>query len=376
MKKFVVLMLMLFLTTGAFAVTQDDMVLFRTNAWFYSESQPAPAYLDDPDGAGFNVPATVTSSAAFGLAGDAPLVGDVDGDGMDDILVTRGAATYSWFASHTTDGGGYGQLNTAVGSQLGVFGSVAGNAGNFLADINGDGADDAITINAGYNWYCQESGVGTGLGGGALQGAVSYGLAADQPIVGDFNGDGNDDIGVYRTADGSGWIFPNFTSASGVMGAGGAGPMGQIGGGANAIAGNDSLLIGDLNGDGFDDAVMVRQDGAGLIDWYGLINDGTGYLDFSNPGTTIVSWGTDGAHTPMLADFNGDGMDDICVIDQAGGFWYTQFTTAGGALGTTLGDSANFGLAGDVYMVGQFSIPEPATVALLGLGAILLKRKK
>ena len=333
----------------------DDMVLYRSGSWFMHETEPAPNYLD-PDGAAGD-PASVDSTAGWGgYVGDLPMVGDVNGDGIDDIVINREeGVNYRWLAGHTINTNGIQIGSQAFPSHdstalLGDTNSISGN--RFLADVDGDGTDDAVCVYADFNFGAFTSS-SNGLGTGAWQGFLQCGLAGDQPIMGDFNGDGADDPGVYRQAGGN--IYWKDAVGTNGWGSGELGPVGQIGGGAT-----DSLLVGDLNGDGFDDAVMVRTGVAGgLLQWFGLINDGTGFLDYFNPGTTIVSFGLDdGVDTPMLADINGDGMDDI-VINRGGTFWYSTFTTAGGALGVNAaGDAnANFGLADDVPLFGRFSAP-------------------
>ena len=233
-----------------------------------------------------------------------------------------------------------------------------------------------ITINTGFNWYNQVSSA-AGIGG-TQSGPVQFGLTTvDHPIIGDFDGDGYDDLGIYRT-NATGSIYWK-SSTGGVLGAGAVGPIGQIGGGPT-----DYLLIGDLNGDAYADAVMVRRTGTGLIQWYGLINTTNasgvhGYLGFSNPGTTIVSFGNDdGVDVPMLGDINGDGYDDI-VVNRGGTAFYAAFTASDGTgeLGDTVDSSLTFGLAGDTPLLGQMKlVPEPATFGLLAiLGLAFLRRK-
>jgi len=361
MKKKILMSLavMAIITLSASAFSQDDVIVFRAGAW----------YCDYSVLGSFGDGAVDTSLIGFGTGADLPLVGDVNGDGIADMVTVTPAGNYNWNAAHSVnDGFGKGLMSTSTTSAVGGFGTVLNSDGNLLGDITGDGLQDVITINAGFNWYTIPS-VG-GIGGGVLQGPAQFGLAGDQPICGDFDGDGNDDQGVFRQTGGN--IFWK-GSVGGVLGAGALGPIGQIGGGAT-----DSLIICNLNNDGFDDAVMVRQTGAGLIQWFGLINDGTGFLDYFNPGTTIVNFGLDGTDFPMMGDINGDSMDDI-VINRGGGVWYTTFTTAGGALGTNPAGDSNlaFGLPGDTPLLAQMKlVPEPATFGLLAiLGLAFLRRK-
>lgn len=347
----------------------DDLVTFGagTNTvqpvtWDAARTLAGPDYLDDPYGDTDNNTMPIASSADFGLLISTPLTGDVDGDGIDDIVVAHdnGAGGITWVASHSVDtGGGVGALGSTSDSGINVFG-LAGDyfIQALLGDITGDGRDDAILVqdknlNGNPWWYCMPSDA-NGLSGSAQQGDIQWGLPGDQYIVGDFDGDGYDDFGIYRPVGGN-IIWSS--SAGGVMNGGGTGPIGQIGGSAG-----DELIIANLNGDVYDDAVMVRDNGVGGIQWFGLINDGTGNLNFVNPGTTIVNFGLYGVDTPFVADINGDGMDDICVArpvpdgranEDGLKRIYVGFTTTGGALysGAVGDDVGDFGVSSDTILV-------------------------
>ena len=357
----------MFLTLSAFAITQKDMIVYRGSAanWYCSYSVIG----EFPSGS----PAPVdTSLVGFGLATATPLVGDVNGDGIADMVVAQdsGAPNIQWVAAHSVnDGSGKGLMSQTTTSGTN-FGAVASNVDTLLADINGDGIQDIVDVANGFWWNTQLSS-SAGIGG-VEQTYVQFGLAGDQPIVGDFDGDGYDDIGVYRQVGGN--IFWD-SSTDGVIGAGDLGPIGQIGAGAT-----DSLIICNLNNDAFDDAVMVRTGVAGgLLQWFGLINDGTGFLDYFNPGTTIVSFGVDGTDTPMMDDINGDGMDDIVIFRDSAALWVTTFTTAGGALGNNPAgdDQATFGASGDIPLPGEMKlVPEPGIIGLLSLLALAIIRRK
>ena len=362
------------ITLSVSAFTQDDAIIYRGAGSWYCDYSVLGGF-----GADGNVD---TSLAGFGLTGALPFAKDVTGDGIADMVVVQdnGGGGFQWVAAHSVnDGTGKGLMSKATTSIMNPFGTISGSCGNLMGDVDGDGIQDCLTINANFNWYCQLSS-SAGIGGGAFQGPAQFGLTTvDSPILGDFDGDGYDDIGIYRT-NASGSIYWE-SSAGGVIGAGAVGPVGQIGGGATPYT--DSLIICDLNGDAYADAVMVRQDGAGLIEWYGLINTTNssgawGYLNYSNPGTSLSSFGLDGTDTPMIGDVNGDGLDDIIVFRDSSATWYASLTTTGGDIGDgTINSQVLFGLSGDVPLLGQMKlVPEPATFGLLAiLGLAFLRRK-
>ena len=337
------------------AVQFDDNIFFRPGdgTWSLSHNPGTPDfYVAQPAFA----PVT-EGPVAFGAANssDVPLLGDVDGNGLDDLVILRpGAANFDWFALHTrdTDNNGAGELGAGGFSNAGPLGVVAGSEGNFLGDFNGDGADDIITINAGFNWFGLAS-TTAGLGGGALDGPVAFGAAGDQPFVGDFNGDGTDDLGLYRVATGDIFIQEN---SGGGLGGGAfhtAGPLG---------AGQDSVLVGRLNDDAFDDLMLLRQDGANTIEWLPLINNGAGNFV---PDLPFIQFGLDNdGDLPFLADIDGDGLDDIGVTRNS----FEHFALLSGGAGTEIW---NFGQTGDIHLFGKFNVPEPSSLALALLGILL-----
>ncbi len=112
------------------------------------------------------------------------------------------------------------------------------------------------------------------------------------PIVGDYNGDGNDDVLYYGPGDGS-----DLMRLGNDLG-------GFVSGPAISITGTYTPLAGDFNGDG-------RTD----IFWY---RPGT-QTDVIRLGTPSGGFPTgpaidiDGAYTPVAGDFNGDGRGDMLL---------------------------------------------------------------
>jgi hypothetical protein len=107
----------------------------------------------------------------YGEAGDVPVVGDWNGDGVDEIGVYR-PSTRTWYRYGSETFGPYGEAGDVP----------------VVGDWNGDGRDEiGMYRPSTRTWYRYGS-----------ETFGPYGEAGDVPVVGDWNGDGSDEIGMYR----------------------------------------------------------------------------------------------------------------------------------------------------------------------------------
>jgi hypothetical protein len=215
--------------------------------------------------------------------------GDFNGDGRDDILLrnTDGRVT-DWLG--TANGGladnaanGYNSVSTDW--------LVAG-----VGDFNGDGRDDILWRNSSgtlTDW------LGTASGGYAPNAANALStVATDWKIVatGDFNGDGRDDI-MWRNADGriTNWLG----TASG-------GFSDNVANAYNNVTLDWHVAgVGDFNGDGRDDILWRNSDGR-VTDWLSTANGGYAPNSAHFYDSLPNSW-----QVAEVGDYNGDGLDDI-----------------------------------------------------------------
>ncbi|AET69804.1 periplasmic component of the Tol biopolymer transport system [Desulfosporosinus orientis DSM 765] len=197
---------------------------------------------------------------------DKVLVFDYDGDGKDDLFLYRPGKGAAWVAKSNGDG-----TFTAVYAQ--------GHGGNGIAgydllspddkvlafDYNGDGKDDLFLYRPGKGaaWVARSNGDGTftavyaqGHGGNGIAG---YDLLSpdDKVLVFDYNGDGKDDLFLYRPGKGAAWAAKSngdgtFTAVY-AQGHGGNGIAGY-----DLLSPDDKVLVFDYNGDGKDDLFLYR----------------------------------------------------------------------------------------------------------------------
>ena len=127
------------------------------------------------------------ASGQFGKAGDIPIVGDWDGNGVTQHGVFRSENGKGYFYLDMDY-----SLSWTLGDRWGQF----GNAGDIpiVMDYYGFGSDNVGVFRDG-NWYIDTDDTLTWTIGDE---SGQFGKSGDVPMVGDWLGIGWDDVGVYR----------------------------------------------------------------------------------------------------------------------------------------------------------------------------------
>jgi len=328
----------------------------------------------------------LTGSNGFTINGVAPFdtsgysvsdAGDINGDGIGDIVIGAPGFTTSDIDPTTTPGTSYVVFGSQAGFpanfELSTLNGTNGFALNGVAaddltgfsvsgagDVNGDGFDDLIIgangadpnglENAGSSYVLFGSTSGfaptlnlatlNGINGFTINGIAAGGqLGSSVSGAGDVNGDGFADLSI-----GAPYADPNGLEKAGqsyvVFGSNNGFPTslnvsdldGNNGFTINSIAAGDELGVsvsaaGDVNGDGFDDLII----GAFGADPNGLEKAGQSYVVFGSTGGFAPSLsvsdldGTNGfaidgiaendysSRVSAAGDVNGDGFDDLII---------------------------------------------------------------
>ena len=183
-------------------------------------------------------------------------------------------------------------------------------------DWDGDGDEDL-------GWY--DAGRVVLRNGDGSTHAFTYGRPGDVPIVGDWDGDGVDTVSVIRDRV---WHLNNRHG-------GGDAHRSFVYG---RLTGGDQPLVGDWDGDGRDGVGIVR-DG----EWH-LRNRQSG-----GPGTTVFVYGRVlQGDVPIIGDWNGDGRDTVGIVRD--GEWHLRDALAPGAADRVV----TFGRASDLPVAADF----------------------
>ncbi|QKV79120.1 FG-GAP-like repeat-containing protein [Amycolatopsis sp. Hca4] len=262
--------------------------------------------------------------------------GDFTGDGKDDIATFTRGTTGDAFAA-ASDGTKFVGTTQQWNDNL-AFGSEVPLSGDF----NGDGKVDAVVFKRGTS-----GDVVVALSDGTKYGTPAlwhdfFGINDEIPAVGDFNGDGKDDIAIFKrgsTAD----VFVALSDGTKF----GTAALWHDFFGIN----NEQPYVGDFNGDGRDDIAVFTRGTAG--DVFVALSDGT---KFSG---TSVKWHDNFAFNdeiPAVGDFNGDGKDDIAVFTRGtAGDVFVALSDGTKFTGTSVKWHDNFAFNDEIPAVGDFN---------------------
>lgn len=246
-------------------------------------------------------------AASDNLGASVSNLGDINGDGFDDFIIGAFDGQYSAVSAGEAYVifGGAALTNTDLGSlgvsqgfviQGGLVGDDLSNAVAPAGDINGDGFDDIVIgayrgddggNNAGEAYVIFGNDVGFGSAVGGRQVLDLDSLSASEGFV--IEGDRDGDLTGISVAGGGDLDGDGFDDL--VIGAAGRDDNGNLSGGAVIIAGQDGVFGTTVNGR---QVVTVFRDGQRLI-------EGDAQDDFA------------GRSVDIIGDINGDGFDDVLI---------------------------------------------------------------
>jgi subtilisin family serine protease len=266
----------------------------------------------------------LTSSSGFdfsqhqayqlGLPGDIPLTGDFDGDGRTDLAVWRPSDGMWYFR---TSGSNYGTISSL---QWGLPGDTP-----LSADYDGDGISDIAVFRPDAGFYVLRSSSGFNrsaalLGSDQSLMTVSFPGAGNDPVTGDFDGDGADDfvtvwqlIRFWSLKNHSGQLLSSL-------------PWGEPG---------DTPLGCDWDNNGTSDRIAVRVNPNLTLDWFAASDSGPVYT---------ANFGSLGDVPSCSADYDGDGKMDLRVFRRTTGEWFIKQSTDNSVR------AISFGLPGDIAL--------------------------
>ncbi|MFN0090275.1 MAG: FG-GAP repeat domain-containing protein [Acidimicrobiales bacterium] len=219
--------------------------------------------------------ASAVDNVTYNIGGRYQLVGDFDGDNFPDVFI------------YTPDGGG----------DFVLYGSLPGQSAPSPTPV-------PRTVTSGYT-----------------------------PMVGDFDGDTNDDIFWYAQLGGNSYIWWGIDNNRN---------MGSSDSVSRVVAGGYDSRVGDFNGDGKDDILWYAQLGGNSYMW-----TATGARDEAGAFTDSAPFNPVGGYVPQVGDFDGSGDEEIFWYAPTGGSWIwwsstdrgaDQFRGAVGGYSPTVGD--------------------------------------
>lgn len=231
-----------------------------------------------------------------------PLIGDFNGDQLDDVASFAQQSSHKVFVALSN--GKALNDKTQWKTKFAVEGEQVA-----VGDFNGDGKDDlaSLTHNLARQIYISLSN-----GSSFENTTLWYGLKTAEEgtqVIGDFNGDGKDDVATLQPATGA--SFVNLSTGDRFRA--------QRLWSSDASLGAKQIVVGDYNGDGKDDLGFTTTTGefkVSLAEHRQFAAATVWHSDLASYGTQFVA-----------ADFNADGKADMAsYVQKAEGGIYIAFS--------------------------------------------------
>lgn len=338
------------------AELQDDGGTANTGAVYIAYGSDAPGAYTLATG-----PTFFGGSADDRLGSDVASAGDVDGDGYFDLLVSatesdgiigEGGSVHLLYGSAVRESGqaGVGTMDAAWHGDI-----FNGGLGTALAsgDLDGDGYSDIIMGHVGFGVIGFDGGVYIEYGGSTRYAGAAAATGMDGYVgdwddrmgqrgsiaAGDLDGDGYDELVMGAWGGLGRYVYiasGSSTRVSGMLPATGLSKLTQADAAADQF-GSAVSVVGDVNGDGYDDLAVgdythnLPSNDAGTV-WL-FAGSAAGFPPAFTPAaafaevTGAASSDYVGKAVSPAGDFSGDGVDDVAISTWG---WDTPFADGGG----------------------------------------------
>jgi len=259
-------------------------------------------------------------------------IGDLNGDGKLDMAVANcGDATISVLLNTTAPGAATPTFSTKKD-----FITGANPMSVSIGDLNGDGKLDIAAAIYGSNAvsvFLNTTTPGATTPTFSARTDFTTGTMPSSVSIGDFNGDGKNDMAVANHSSTSVSVFLNTTTIG--VATPSFSDKSDFTTGTNPV----SVSTGDFNGDGMNDIAVTNYNS----------NTVSVFLNTTAPGATTPSFSTKTDFTTgsspisvSIGDFNGDGKLDMAVANEAGYVSVLLNTTSPGAATPTFSAKTDF----------------------------------
>ncbi len=231
---------------------------------------------------------------------------------------------YNTTTSRLTEIVEYGKNNTRLNSTVITWGtanfglsetaSISDSqvTGRIYGDFNGDGKTDMVIIKSS-TWYLYYANTSNSF---TLYSSSSMPSNFQLVRRGDLNGDGKDDLLVVRSE--SGYYRPSLLMATGTG-------FTTTNLSSPYFSTSAEILVGDFNGNGKEDMLVKIIGGSSNCKIYEFSFSGTSYSSYSNIATATITWASGDTYCEIkevLLDMTGNGKTDLMVLDTNGSRFY------------------------------------------------------